>query len=110
MKVRRFRPAGGIQARLAALVVAGAELMHYGGIIIDFVLAIIVMSQRYQAVGRNLARPAADLRPARSRHARRPSVMKRGSLQPVHGFMPGRRGKTPPTSGSTRDLHHGQKS
>ena len=37
---------------------AGAELLYYGGTIIDLVLAIIVMTQWYQATGRELARTA----------------------------------------------------
>jgi putative membrane protein len=36
----------------------GAELMYYGGTIIDIALAIIVMTQWYQATGRELARAA----------------------------------------------------
>jgi putative membrane protein len=36
----------------------GAELMYYGGTIIDLALAIIVMTQWYQATGRELARAA----------------------------------------------------
>ncbi len=36
----------------------GAELMYYGGTIIDLALAIIVMTQWYQATGRELARTA----------------------------------------------------
>ncbi len=56
--------------------------MYYGGIIIDLVLVIIVMSQWYQAAGRDPARAAYRPAGARCRHARRPSVMKRGGLQP----------------------------
>jgi putative membrane protein len=80
----RRRP--GIKARLAALVVAGAahdtlaklmyshslpvgggslasrhtgaELMYYGGTVIDIALAIVLMAQWYQASGRALARTA----------------------------------------------------
>ena len=80
----RRRP--GIKARLAALIIgaaghdalakllyahnlpdgggtitgrhAGAELMYYGGTIIDLALAIIVMAQWYQLTGRELARTA----------------------------------------------------
>ena len=37
---------------------AGAELMYYGGTIIDLALAVIVMTQWYQATGRELARTA----------------------------------------------------
>jgi putative membrane protein len=36
----------------------GAELMYYGGTVIDLALAIILMSQWYQATGRELARAA----------------------------------------------------
>lgn len=36
----------------------GAELMYYGGTIIDLTLAIILMTQWYQATGRELARAA----------------------------------------------------
>jgi putative membrane protein len=36
----------------------GSELMYYGGTIIDLALAIIVMTQWYQATGRELARAA----------------------------------------------------
>lgn len=80
----RRRP--GTKARLAALVVAGAahdtlaklmyahnlpvgggslasrhtgaELMYYGGTVIDLALAIVLMAQWYQASGRALARTA----------------------------------------------------
>jgi putative membrane protein len=80
----RRRPA--IKARLAALVIAGAahdtlaklmyahslpagagsitsrhagaELMYYGGTVIDIALAIVLMAQWYQASGRALARTA----------------------------------------------------
>jgi putative membrane protein len=80
----RRRP--GIPVRLAALVIAGAghdilsklmyahnlpagggsiadrhmgaELMYYGGTIIDVALAIILMTQWYQSTGRELARTA----------------------------------------------------
>jgi putative membrane protein len=37
---------------------AGAELMYYGGTVIDLALAIIVMAQWYQLTGRELARTA----------------------------------------------------
>lgn len=36
----------------------GAELMYYGGTVIDLTLAIIMMTQWYQATGRELARAA----------------------------------------------------
>jgi putative membrane protein len=36
----------------------GAELMYYGGTVIDLAFAIILMSQWYQATGRELARAA----------------------------------------------------
>ena len=80
----RRRP--GVKARLAALVIAGAahdtlaklmyahslpagggsiasrhigaELMYYGGTVIDLALAIVLMAQWYQASGRALARTA----------------------------------------------------
>jgi putative membrane protein len=80
----RRRP--GIKARLVALVVAsaahdtlaklmyahslpvgggslasrhaGAELMYYGGTVIDIALAVVLMAQWYQASGRALARTA----------------------------------------------------
>jgi putative membrane protein len=83
----RRRP--GIKARLAALVVAaaahdtvtrlmyahglpsgggpiasrltGAELMYYGGTVIDIALAIVLMAQWYQASGRALARSARHM-------------------------------------------------
>jgi putative membrane protein len=49
------RPAGGgsITGRHV-----GAELMYYGGTVIDLALAIIVMTQWYQLTGRELARTA----------------------------------------------------
>jgi putative membrane protein len=78
------RPRPGLRARIAALAIAGAghdilaklmyaralpagggsiagrhagaELMYYGGTIIDLALAIIVMTRWYQATGRELAR------------------------------------------------------
>lgn len=84
----RRRP--GIKARLAALVLAGAahdtlaklmyahslpadggsiasrhigaELMYYGGTVIDLVLAIVLMAQWYQATGRALDRTARRAR------------------------------------------------
>ena len=99
----RRRP--GIKARLAALVIgaaahdtlaklmyahnlpvgggtitgrhAGAELMYYGGTIIDLALAIIVMAQWYQLAGRELARTA------------RRSMSRPG--QPVHHLDPAAR-------------------
>jgi putative membrane protein len=100
-----IRRRSGLRARIAALVIAGAghdtlaklmyarnlpagggpitgrhfgaELMYYGGTIIDLALAVIVMTQWYQASGRELARatrrsasatraPAPALPPARS--------------------------------------------
>ena len=36
----------------------GAGLMYYGGTVIDIALAIVLMSQWYQASGRALARTA----------------------------------------------------
>ena len=93
----RRRP--GIKARLAALVVAaaahdtlailmyahglpagggpiasrltGAELMYYGGTVIDIALAIVMMAQWYQASGRALARSARQVRPAAHAEVRR---------------------------------------
>jgi putative membrane protein len=84
----RRRP--GIKARLAALIVAGAahgtlpklmyahglpsgggsiasrligaQLMYYGGTVIDIALAIVLMAQWYQASGRALARSARQMR------------------------------------------------
>ena len=80
----RHRPP--VKARLAALIIAGAahdilaklmyarglpagagsmagrqlgaELMYYGGTVIDIGLAVIVMTQWYQAAGRELTRTA----------------------------------------------------
>ena len=104
----RRRP--GIKARLAALVVAGAahdtlaklmyahslpvgggslasrhagaELMYYGGTVIDIALAIVLMAQWYQASGRALARTArrrnagAHAHLISDRQTRNPSVCK----------------------------------
>ncbi len=54
----------------------GAELMYYGGTVVDVALAAIVMAQWYTATGRSLAR-------ARRRPAPR-------SLRPAHdGDQPG---------------------
>jgi putative membrane protein len=89
----RRRPA--IKARLAALVIAGAahdtlaklmyahslpagggsitsrhagaELMYYGGTVIDIALAIVLMAQWYQASGRALARTARRAMPEHER-------------------------------------------
>jgi putative membrane protein len=55
----------------------GAELMYYGGTIIDLALAIIVTTQWYQATGRELARtarrPAIRHHPATHVGAKRPN-------------------------------------
>lgn len=52
-------PSGGgpIASRLI-----GAELMYYGGTVIDIALAIVLMAQWYQASGRALARSARQMR------------------------------------------------
>ena len=61
-------PAGGgpIASRLT-----GAELMYYGGTVIDIALAIVLMAQWYQASGRALARNARQMRPAAHAEVRR---------------------------------------
>jgi putative membrane protein len=46
---------------------AGAELMYYGGTVIDVVLAIVLMAQWYQAGGRALARTAHRAMPEHER-------------------------------------------
>jgi putative membrane protein len=89
----RRRP--GVKARLVALVVAGAahdtlaklmyahslpvgggslasrhigaELMYYGGTVIDIALAVVLMAQWYQASGRTLARAARRAIPVQAR-------------------------------------------
>jgi putative membrane protein len=61
-------PAGGgpITSRLT-----GAELMYYGGTVIDIALAIVLMAQWYRASGRALARNARRTRPAAHAEVRR---------------------------------------
>ena len=54
----------------------GAELMYYGGTVIDLALAIILMSQWYQATGRELARAAQ--RSASQRRAQSPAPGRHG--------------------------------
>jgi putative membrane protein len=91
----------GVQARLVALIIAGAghdtlakliyarnlpvgggaltdrhtgaELMYYGGTVIDLVLAVIVMTQWYQSTGRELDRRARRSVPATSGAAPAPA-------------------------------------
>ena len=55
--------AGSIAARQL-----GAELMYYGGIIIDIALAVILMTQWYRATGRDLARATRRARAQSSAH------------------------------------------
>ena len=114
----RRRP--GIKARLAALVIAGAahdtlaklmyahslpvgggslasrhtgaELMYYGGTVIDIALAVVLMAQWYQVGGRALARTArreaacstgsASTASARASAARCPNPATPGSSPP----------------------------
>jgi putative membrane protein len=45
----------------------GAELMYYGGTVIDVALAVIVMAQWYTATGRSLARARRRPAPPRAR-------------------------------------------
>jgi putative membrane protein len=58
----------------------GAELMYYGGTVIDVALAAIVMAQWYAATGRSLARAAR--RPARCRSAQRTGKRRRAARRP----------------------------
>ena len=80
-------PAGGGPVAARHL---GAELMYYGGTVIDVALAVIVMARWYAATGRSLARAA-----------RRPAL--RGLRPAGDGGQPGAAAHSAPASSAGPD-------